>query len=89
MDTTNLLENIINDGRANLPVDRHDDFLRALHHSLSVPSKTYTPASFEIFGFTQREFYDLRVLLLRPLAYRFTQLLDVNISKILFDKRTT
>ena len=89
MDITNFLENIINDGRANLPVDLHDDFLRALHHSLSVPPKTYTPASFEIFGFTQREFYDLRVLLLRPLAYRFTQLLDVNISKILFDKRTT
>ena len=49
MDITNFLENIINDGRANLPVDLHDDFLRALHHSLSVPSKNLHPRIFRNF----------------------------------------
>ncbi len=89
MDTISFLENILHDGWAKLPTDRHDDFLRALRHSLTIESKIYTPTSFEPFGFTQRELYDLLVLLMRPLAYEFAKSLDADISKSHFDKRTT
>lgn len=61
----------------------------ALRHSLTVTPATYAPESFEPFGFTQRELYNLRVLPLRPLPYEFAQAPGSEVSKSQFDKRTT
>ena len=83
-----FLDTVIHDGWAKLPMDRYEYFLRALHHSVTLAPETYTSTSFEPFGFTQRELYDLRVVLLRPLAFEFVQYLGADITRKDFDKRT-
>lgn len=84
-----FLEDVVRDGLCSLPDAQHDDFRAALRHSLTVEPATYSPRSFDPFGFSQRELYDLRVLLLRPLALEFVQAHGSDISKSRFDRRTT
>lgn len=84
-----MLEQIIDDGLQTLPSSRHADFLLAFHHSLTVDCKTYTPESFEPFGFDQRELYRLKVILLRPVAYTFLKMLDPALKDSRLDKLTS
>lgn len=84
-----FLENVISDGLALLPEKRAEAFLRALRHSLTVDPDTYSPESFEPFGFSQRELYDLRVLLLRPLALEFLHQIGYSLSKSQIDRHAS
>lgn len=80
---------ILNASLSELPVVRHEDFLLALRCSLEIDPYTYSPEVFEPFGFSQRELYDLRVLLLRPLAQGMMSTLGYELSGSQFDKRST
>jgi hypothetical protein len=84
-----FLDKVIADALPDLPVTRHEDFFLALNHSLTVDPAAYTPASFEPFGFTQRELYDLRVLLLRPLAYQFLHELEPPLTESALNRKTS
>jgi hypothetical protein len=84
-----FLDKVIGDALPDLPLPRHEDFFLALKHSLTVDPTTYTSASLEPFGFTQRELYDLRVLLLRPLAYQFLHELEPTLAESAFNRKTS
>jgi hypothetical protein len=84
-----FLDKVIADALPNLPVPRHEDFFLALKHSLTVDPAAYAPASFDAFGFTQRELYDLRVLLLRPLAYQFLRELEPPLTESALNRKTS
>jgi hypothetical protein len=85
----NFLERVIEEARPALPLAKLDLFYAALRHSLMVDPVAYTPASFDPFGFEQRELYDLRVLLLRPLAYEFLTELQPDLRKGTLDRKTS
>lgn len=89
MTLTDFVTGILNEGLAELPLTRHEDFLLALHCSLTVDPYTYTHDVFEPFGFSQRELYDLRVLLLRPLAQEMIASLGHTASKSQFNRKST
>jgi len=50
---------------------------------------TYQPESFARFGYDQRGLYDLKILLLRPLAYQFIRELGSTSSDNALNKRTS
>ncbi len=84
-----FLQAILADGRAALPIERHEDFVAALRYSLVTDPRTYTPKAFDRYGFTQHELCDLNVLPVRSAAYAFMTALGSRISRSRFDKMTT
>jgi hypothetical protein len=82
-------DTVIQDGLNTLPTVRHGDFIAAMQHSLTVDPTTYEHSSFDKYWFTQRELYELRVLLLRPLAFQFLTEVDGTLTENDFNKRTS
>lgn len=85
----NFLTHVIDDGLQRLSIELHDDFLAALRLSLTVDPFAYSPDLFMPFGFSQRELYTLRVLLLRPLAFQLYQELGGPLEQAAFDRRSS
>lgn len=84
-----MLDSVLKAGLATLAPSRHEDFILALRFSLHLNPLPLMRDDWEVFGFSQGELYDLKVIVLRPLAYEFLQSQGVEQRKGTLDRKTS
>jgi hypothetical protein len=82
-----FLETLRDEALNVLPPSRHEAYRLAFAHSLG-HDPLAGPADFEPYEFTQKELYDLRLLLLRPLAWEYVREVLPDLKQSAFNRRT-
>ncbi|MCU0514485.1 MAG: hypothetical protein MUE40_18175 [Anaerolineae bacterium] len=84
-----MLEKVLEDGLAELDPARQVDFVRVLRFSLTLNPLSLMSEDWKSFGFSRQELYDLKVILLRPLACEFLQSQGIVMRRGTFDRKTS
>lgn len=82
-----FLDSLRDEALKALPAPRHEAYQLAFDYSLA-HDPFAGPADFEPFEFSQKELYDLRLLLLRPLAWEYVRELMPDLKQSAFNRRT-